>query len=382
MLSADQATRGEYVDIGRIRRAVDEGPYDAVVVMSPENVPYYSGFFNLDLRTIPERVHFVVWPRGGEPAFVVTERRGAALQPGETFITDIATYQGEGEDSVRALADVLAERGVMAGVVGIEARAFPAYHLEALKRRLPRLRFEDAFALLEGVRLIKTPAEVALLTQLATWTAEAVDAAFAAARPGDSERAIAARMQYELLRRGADEIAFCVFGSGPRTGRFHGHATDAPVTDGALIVTDFGGRKDGYYSDLARTAVMGKATPQQRDLHARLTEIKHRVVRGIRPGVPASEIAQLARQAYAGLGLDFRWAIVGHSIGLGVHEAPQIYPWVHEPILPGMVMMIELGYNQYPADSFHIEDLIVVTEHGAEYGAELGRHATLWEIGT
>jgi Xaa-Pro aminopeptidase len=178
-----------------------------------------------------------------------------------------------------------------------------------------------------------------------------------------------------------DEIAFAVFGSGERTGRFHGHATDHPVTDGMLLTTDFGGRKDGYYSDLARTAVMGKATPQQRDIHARLTEIKQRVVRSMQPGMPASEVAREARRAYAEQGLEFRWAIVGHSIGLGVHESPQIYPWVDEPILPGMVMMIELGYNQYPADSFHIEDLIVVTEQGAEYRAELGRHAELWELG-
>ena len=381
MLSQDQALRGQYVDIGRIRRTVDDGPYDAVIVMSPENVPYYSGFFNLDLRTIPERVHFVVWPRGGEPAFVVTERRQAALQPGETFITDITTYHGEGDDSVRALAEVLSERGVTAGVVGIEGRNFPAFHLEALKQRLPQLRFADAFSLLESVRLIKTPAETELLAQMASWTAQAIDAAFEAAQPGDSERAIAARMQYELLQRGADEIAFATFGSGARTGRFHGNATEHPVTDGMLITTDFGGRTDGYYSDLARTAVMGTATPRQRDIHARLTEIKHRTVRGARPGMLASQLAQLTRRAYADLGLDFRWAIVGHSIGLGVHESPQIYPWVDEPILPGMVMMIEIGYNQHPADSFHVEDLIVITDNGAEYRAELGRHAELWELG-
>jgi Xaa-Pro dipeptidase len=381
MLNADQAVRGKYVDIERIRRTVDEGPYDAVVVMSPENVPYYSGFFNLDLRTIPERVHFVVWPRGGEPAFVVTERRQAALQPGETFITDVRTYQGEGDDSVRALADVLRERGAATGLVGIEARNLPAFHLQALQARLPQLRVADAFGLLESVRLIKTPAETELLTQLATWTSQAIDAAWAAAQPGDTERAIAARMQYELLQRGVDEIAFAVFGSGERTGRFHGHATEHPVTDGMLLTTDFGGRKDGYYSDLARTAVMGKATPQQRDVHARLTEIKQRVVHSIQPGKRASEVAREARRAYAEHGLEFRWAIVGHSIGLGVHESPQIYPWVDEPILPGMVMMIELGYNQYPADSFHIEDLIVVTEQGAEYRADLGRHGELWELG-
>ena len=381
MLTADQCLRGKYVDIDRVRRTVDEGPYDAVIVSSPENVPYYSGFYNFDLRTIPERIHFVVWPRGGEPAFVVIDRRKKALQPGETFLTDIVVYEGEELDSIRALAEVLADRGVGEGRIGIEGRHLPAAHLQDLQRRLPSATFEDAFAFLESVRLIKTPAEIELLTRLAGWTTAAIDTAFEAAKPGDTERSIAARMQYELLKSGADMIAFPAFGAGERSGAFHGLATDKPIEPGMVIKTDFGGFRDGYFSDVARTVVMGKATDRQRDLHAKVTEIKHRIVHGIRPGMPASEVARLGRQAYAELGLDYKWAILGHSIGLGVHESPQIYPWIDEPILPGMAMMIEVGYSDYPNDSFHVEDLIVITDTGAEYRSDYSRHERLWEIG-
>ena len=95
----------------------------------------------------------------------------------------------------------------------------------------------------------------------------------------------------------------------------------------------------------------------------------------------ASEVARLGRQAYADLGLDYKWAILGHGIGLGVHESPQIYPWIDEPILPGMAMMIEVGYSDYPNDSFHVEDLIVITETGAEYRSDYSKHEPLWEIG-
>ena len=246
---------------------------------------------------------------------------------------------------------------------------------------MPDLKFEDAFKLLESVRLIKTPAEVEVLTQLADWTTDAIDTAFAAAKPGDTERLIVARMQYELLKNGADMMAFPTFGAGERSGAFHGLATDKIVENGMIVKTDFGGFRDGYFSDVARTVVIGKATDRQREIHAKVTEIKHRIVQGIRPGVLASEIAQLGRKAYADLGLEYKWAILGHSIGLGIHESPQIYPWVHEPILPGMVMMIEVGYSDYPGDSFHVEDLIVITERGAEYRSDYSKHETLWEIG-
>lgn len=381
MLDASQCIRGKYVDIERIRSTIDGSAYDAVIVMSPENVPYYSGFWNFDLRGIPERPHFVVWPRGGEPAFVVIDRRKHALQPGETFLTDIATYEGEELDLMQSVADVLADRGVTRGRVGIESRYFPTGYLRELQVRLPELQFDDAFSLLESVRLIKTPAEVELLTQLASWTTDAIDTAFAAAQPGDTERSIVARMQYELLKNGADMMAFPAFGAGDRSGAFHSLATDKVVEDGMVIKTDFGGFRDGYYSDIARTVVMGKATDRQRDIHAKVTEIKHRIVDGIRPGMLASEAAQLGRQAYDDLGLDFKWAILGHSIGLGIHESPQVYPWVHDPILPGMVMMIEVGYSDYPGDSFHVEDLVVITETGAEYRSDYSKHETLWEIG-
>ncbi|HEV2126675.1 MAG TPA: hypothetical protein VGW38_28275, partial [Chloroflexota bacterium] len=65
---------------------IADGPYNAVIIMSPENIPYYSGFWNFDLRGIPERVHFVVWPKHGEPAFVVIDRRKAAFTPEDTFL--------------------------------------------------------------------------------------------------------------------------------------------------------------------------------------------------------------------------------------------------------------------------------------------------------
>lgn len=381
MVDVSSTIRGKYVDIDRIQRTVSEGPYDAVVVVSPENVPYYSGFYNMDIRIIPERIHIVVWPRDGDPAFIVTERRASTLIPGDTFITDVVTYQGEGPDSMRALADVLADRGVASGRIGYEGRNFRAGHYQELMRRLPDLRMEDAFSFLESVRLIKTPAEAELIERLTAWTTAAIDTAFAAAKPGDTERSIAARMQYELLKNGADMINADVFGAGQRSGSFHPLPTDTPVENGMIITTDFGGLFDGYLSDVARTAVMGKATDKQRDTYARVSEAKHRIVDYIRPGMLASEVANFGRQAYADVGLEFKWAIIGHSIGKGIHESPQIYPWVDEPILPGMVMMIELGYHNYPDDSFHLEDLVVITDRGAEYRSDFSRHETIWELG-
>ena len=377
----NESTRSRYTDIERLRNTIDNGPYEAVVVMSAENVPYYGGFYNMDLKLLPERMHLVVWPRGGEPAFVVIDRRANSLRPGDTFLTDIVPYEGEDLDAMRAVTDVLLERGIETGRIGIEGRQFPSLQLDDLRWRLPNIEFVDAFTFLESPRLIKTPAEVETLTKVNRWTAEAIDAAFRAARPGDSERSVAVRMQQELLTHGADMITAPIFSSGPRAGNFHPLPSDQPIEEGMLIKTDFGGSLDGYLSDVARTAVMGTATPRQRELHAKVSEVKDRIVDHIRPGMSASEVARYGRHVYSELGLEFKWAILGHGLGLGLHESPQIYPWVDEPILTGMVMMIETGYNDFPNDSIHVEDLILITDSGAEYLTDATSHAAIWELG-
>jgi len=380
-LNLAACVRAPYTDVDRIRRTVDDGPYEAVLALAPENVPYYSGFYNIDLRLLPERLHVCVWPRGAEPAFVVVERRAGLLRPDETYLTDIRGYKGEGLDAMRVVAEVLQERGIREGLIGIEARSFPAGQLLELMRLMPGLKFDDAYHFLEGPRVLKTPAEVEVLTRVNRMTTAAIDSAFRAVRVGDTERSVIARMHADLINNGADVIIAPLLAAGPRSGIWHGTATDLRLEEGMVLKTDFGGLLDGYYSDIARTAVVGRASQRQKDVHAKITEIKHRIVAGIRPGMPAGDVARIGIKAYSDLGLEFKWHILGHSLGLGVHEAPQIYPWVEEPILTGMTMMIEVGYSDFPNDSFHVEDLIYINEQGAEYVTDAHAHEHIWELG-
>ena len=381
MLEATKARRGKYTNIKRVYDCVQNGPYEALILMSPESIPYFSGFFNFDIRSLPERFHFVIWPRNDDPALVVIDRRKAALAPDDTFITDVRDYQGEGLDCVRAVGDVLRSKRITRGKIGIEARHFPGGHLRELQRQFPDVEFDDALPFVEHIRAVRTPAEIDLLTRFARSTADAIDAAFGAAKPGDTEQKIAADMCYELLKRGAEHVAFCFLGSAERSGPFHGVATHDPVPAGRILKVDFGGILDGYWSDLAREVVLGKATPQLREMHQRVSEINRRVVAAIRPGVTASHVSRIGQAAYRELGLEFKWSILGHGIGTGTHETPQLYPWIEEPILEGMTMMIETGYQDPPHDSFHVEDLIVVTAQGAKYVTDVSTHETLWEVG-
>ncbi len=88
------------------------------------------------------------------------------------------------------------------------------------------------------------------------------------------------------------------------------------------------------------------------------------MVDSVCPGVVASEIFQLAKKNYERLGLEFRWPIVGHGIGLVLHEEPHLTPEYDDPIVEGMLLEIELGWVDENV-GYHYEDLVHVGPSGA-----------------
>lgn len=363
----EAAERHAYTNLDRLRTMLAGSGLDAVMAVSPENVPYLSGFYNFDIRVIPERIIVVIWPVDGEPVFVAQGRRARSVGPADTFIEDRRGYEREDVSGMAVVVEALRDRGLASARIGFEGRHFPAGYLDAIRAALPAARFEDCFDLLEEVRMVKTPAEIATLRRAGQATSRAIRDAYAAARPGDSEKSVIDRMSYLVQQYGADIVAFNVFGVGPKSAGGHVLAGDRPIAPGDIMRCDFGGLFDGYYSDLARTAVVGKPTERQLDIYRKLVEIEHAMVDAMRPGVPTSHLYDVGKAAYERLGLDFRWGILGHGLGLGIHERPHFYPWESRELEPGMVFAVEPGFTQPGVDGYHVEDLILVTDTGAEW---------------
>jgi Xaa-Pro aminopeptidase len=366
--------KAKYADVDRIARLLEESEFDAMIAAWPENVGYLSGFYHPDMRVNWERLHIVVWPAGGEPAFVVPRMRADLWSDSDSvpfitaedsvpFIADVRGFDGEELDMVRAVVDVLTERGVVNGRLALEFRSLPVKVSLELARLLPGLTQHDAWPLLNTIRQVKTPAEVEVLERANTMTAATLEEILGTARAGETERELGARLAAQLYARGADELSHSVFGVGPRASSWHPWPTDQRLEEGMLIRSDWGVRIDGYTSDIARNAVVGRASREQRDVFARLSEAHDSVVAAVKPGVLASDLSALARRRYAQLGLEYRWGLIGHGIGLVIHEEPQLLLDVHDPIVEGMTMEIELGYFG-DSGGYHIEDLIHVTADG------------------
>jgi Xaa-Pro aminopeptidase len=196
---------------------------------------------------------------------------------------------------------------------------------------------------------------------------------------GRTEREVAADIQQGLLQAGSEGIAFCVLGAGENTAIAHPHPSARPLRSGDPLRVDVGGSFDGYYSDLARTMVAGRASQRHRDIYARLWEAHEAVIQTVKPGVASSRLFTVCREQFERLGLNFKMPHIGHSLGIGLHEYPLLRPQEHTPLEPGMVLAIEPLHYETSGERFHVEDLIEVTATGYRILSRAGSWSTLLE---
>lgn len=359
--------RSAFTDKQRIYDTLAKHNLDAVVVAQTENVIYCSGFYNFDMRILPDRICMVVWPQEGDPVFVVPDRR-AASDGQMSFIEDIRGYKlldgVFNPHPMEMIRDVLAEMGLAEGRIGYEPLYLPAYHADELRNHLPNAEMVGCDYVMDEIRMVKTPAEIEQLRFTSVQTEKAIANAYEMARPGDTEKSIIDRMGYAITKLGADFVFANVMAAGSRTPLGHHLGEEIPVNNGDIIRVDYGGSFDGYVSDLVRMAVVGPPSDRQRSVYGALSEGQHEVIDWLGPGQAMDEIAAKMKEI-TGPKLPDGLEVVGfgHSIGLGIHDRPFITSEDDRLTEPNMVMQIE--HITIDGDEmYHTEDSVLFTESG------------------
>jgi Xaa-Pro aminopeptidase len=225
---------------------------------------------------------------------------------------------------------------------------------------------------LERARAVKDASEVETLREAAKRLAEVAVEAPAAARPGRTEIAVAGDIESLLRQAGFERPAFeTIVASGPNGALPHARPTARPLQDGEGVVLDFGGVYDGYCVDLTRTVELGVASAEWRRIRSAVAEAQDAAIAAVRPGIPAHEVDQAARDVLARHGLAEAFGhATGHGIGLEVHEEPRIARPVagQSDVLlePGMVFTVEPGAYVEGVGGVRIEDDVLVTDEGCE----------------
>ena len=348
-------------NIQRLHEHMDRAGLSALAIRSGINFTYLTGMAmpgtlarHLDLAATV-RGFMVIWPRHGEPV-VVLDAFAEKLVAMRSPITHFEVYQAYRESLYTTVANKLSELGFAKSRVGFEMDCLSALHAAEIQSALPGMAMVDCSPLMEAVRWIKTPAEIALQKLAADLLDEALLEIFPGIRPGDTERAVHARIIESVIRRGCG-WAHGILNSSANPVMYGGES-DLQFATGDFIRNDYVAYLRGHAGHQSRLAILGHPSDEQQRGYDLTLDIHRRTIERCRPGVTAGEIYSFVVNAFRKHGIDYTASLVGHSMG----------PWFHqqEPVLregsvsmlePGMILAIEPQRAHW-----HLQDLILVQD--------------------
>ncbi|MER2091404.1 M24 family metallopeptidase [Saccharopolyspora rectivirgula] len=355
----------------RLRKAAEAAAaadLDALVITPGSDLRYLIGVAGESF----ERLSALVVPaagRPGTPVLVVPklEELGYADVPADALGLETVTWV-DGQDPHALVGDLLGRGGAKPARLAI-ADTMPALHALPLRSVLPETEQQLAGPVLRALRMRKDAAEVEALRQAGA----AIDRVHARMaeflRPGRTEAEVGADIEAAIVAEGHTEADFVIVGSGPNGASPHHALSDRVIEKGDVVVVDIGGPvPGGYNSDCTRTYAVGEPAQEDvRDTYAVLRDAQQAAFEAVRPGVTAEAVDAAAREpiAEAGFG-EFFFHRTGHGIGLDVHEDPYIVAGNRTVLEPGMAFSIEPGIYQEGRWGARIEDIVIVTEDGAE----------------
>ncbi|MCG0239061.1 MAG: Xaa-Pro peptidase family protein [Firmicutes bacterium] len=340
----------------RLRATLAEKGLDGLLVQKPENRRYLSGFTG-------SAGVLLVTARGAHllTDFRYTEQAAAQAPDFQIHRTGDGGY-------VETLVPLLQQEGVRR--LGFESDYVTVDAHAAYQKALGDAGVElvPAAGLVERLRQIKDPEEVAAIRRAAAIADAAFQHILGYIRPGVTEREVALELEFFMKRQGASALAFdTIVASGPRSSLPHGVASDRVIGRGEFVTLDFGCVYQGYCSDMTRTVMVGEPDEKQREIYEIVLTAQRLGVEAARPGITGRELDAVCRDyiAQRGYGEYFGHG-TGHGVGLYIHEEPRVSQRGETVLEPGHVVTIEPGIYLPGWGGVRIEDLVVITETGAE----------------
>lgn len=314
---------------------------------------------------LSERLSLLLLPRAGDPAYVVAGLEVPLLDPLRDLLA-IHPWE-ETQDPAALAADVLRSGpGGDSPVVALADEVLGVFVLR-LQAALPGAAWREGGPLLRPLRSVKDGREIELLREAARRTDGAWLEFIAGPIVGLTERQALARL-LELTHATGLEPGFGHLTSGPLTASPHEPGGDRAIAPGDVVVADWGGRLEGYYSDVTRTVVAGgEPEPDFVRAYEAVLAANHAALEAVAPGVPCEAIDLAARAVLEDAGFGpYILHRVGHGLGLSVHEEPYLVLGNDLPLRTGMVFSDEPGVYLPGRWGIRIEDTVLCGDTGGE----------------
>jgi Xaa-Pro dipeptidase len=348
--------------LARAQVLLRETGLDALVMASGSSLEYFTGAS----WGLSERFFGAVVTREGEPGWVTPafekERALEQIKHG----TDVRAWEEDRSPS-DLVADLLRDRKAT-GRIGID-EAMPFAFADAIAKAMPAARLESAIPVTAGCRMVKDAREIAIMRRACEITVQAHRAVFAALREGITQSEVQALSVQAHQKLGVKGGALVLFGADAAFP--HGTTRPQPLKPGDVVLVDGGGELFGYSSDITRTLVFGKPpTDRQRHIWDLVRQAQEAAFRAARPGAECQAVDAAARKVLedAGFGPDYRYLThrLGHGIGLDGHEYPYMVRGNKTRLVPGMCFTDEPGIYVYGELGVRHEDVVFVTDDGAQ----------------
>lgn len=349
----------------RARRLTRDAGADALIINAGASLRYFAG--------VPwgasERLVAMILPVDGDPVMICPAFESGSLAAVLEITAGVRLWE-EDENPFALVAAAL--RDARVNVVAIDP-ALPFEMAGRLSSAMPTLRLLDAAPVVNGCRMYKSNAELALMQYAKNLTLEVHRRAARVLAPGISTADVRRFIEDAHRKLGTSGSTFCIVHFAEATSYPHGLPGEQQLREGDVVLIDTGCSVEGYNSDITRTYVFGKATEEQR----RIWDLEHAAqaaaFASAQLGVECQAVDAAARGLLtrAGLGPDYRLPGLphrtGHGIGLSIHEPAYLVRGDRTPLAPGMCFSNEPMIVVPGQFGVRLEDHFYMTEHGPKW---------------
>ncbi|NUQ17622.1 MAG: aminopeptidase P family protein [Sphingomonas sp.] len=356
--------------LAKARQLMQRNGIGSVIVESGSSLDYLTG---VEWHR-SERLTAAVIPAQGDPIIATPFFEMPSVKETLAIPAEIRTWN-EDEDPLKLVADFLRERGVAGAPVGFE-ETDRYFIIDRLQQQLPAVKAVSANPVVRALRLIKSPAELALMQAANDITIRAMRHAGERARAGMTPADFGAAIDAATSALGGSP-EFSLVLIDEASALPHGSKKPQIVKRGSTILFDCGCTVHGYQSDISRTFVFGAApTAEQRKVWNQVHEGQQIAIRAAKIGVPVGTIDDAVRAAYESWGYGPGYKLpglphrTGHGIGMDGHEPAYIVHGDPTPLEPGMCFSDEPGIYIPGKFGVRLEDCWHMTQAGPKFFTE------------
>jgi Xaa-Pro dipeptidase len=352
--------------VAKAQRLMREQGIDALYLDTSTNLRYFTGV----PLNLTERLHGAVIPAEGEIAYLSPTFEEPKTRELLRFGADVRCWE-EHEDPTALVIETVRSKGYESGTVALDPLA-PFFTVDGLRRAGNSFGFTNGASITGACRMVKSPAEVALMQIAMDITLEVHKATARGLKPGMGTAEVQAFLDAAHKKLGGQPASRAVQ-FGEATAYPHGVPYAQTLEDGDMVLVDTGCFIEGYRSDITRTYVYGDPTPRQREIweleqRAQLAGFGAAVL-----GAPCEAVDAAARGVIVAAGFGPGYKVpglphrTGHGIGMDVHEESFMVKGNMTPIAPGMCFSDEPMICIYGEFGVRLEDIITMTDTGARW---------------